>query len=81
VIDERRRDLDVAQRQAAPARKLADLRDDLAAAVSRGHGHRQHLALDGLALHRDVPVLVRGGAADDRHVDREGVEQQPFPAA
>jgi hypothetical protein len=31
----------------------------------------QHLALDGLALHRDVAVLVGGRAANDGDVDRE----------
>ena len=68
-------------RQAAARRELADLGDDDAAAVPGGHRHRQHLALDGLALHRQVAVLVGGRAADDRDVDREGVEQQPFAAA
>ena len=62
-------------------RELADLGDDDAAAVAGGHGHRQHLALDGLALHRQVAVLVGGRAADDRDVDREGVEEQPLAAA
>ena len=68
-------------RQAAAGRELADLGDDDAAAVARGHRHRQHLALDGLALHRQVAVLVGGRAADDGHVDREGVVQEPLAAA
>ena len=67
--------------QAAAGRELADLRDDDATAVARGHGHRQHLALDRLALHRDVAVLVGGRAPDDGHVDRERVVQQPLAAA
>ena len=34
-----------------------------------------------LALHGQVAVLVGGRAADDGHVDREGVEEQPLAAA
>ena len=41
----------------------------------------EHLALDRLALHRQVAVLVGGRAADDRDVDRERVEEQPLAAA
>ncbi len=81
VIDQRARHLDVAHREAAACRQLADLGDDDATAVARGHGHREHLALDGLALHRQVAVLVGGRAADDRDIDRERVEQQPFATA
>ena len=81
VVDQGAGHLDVAHPQAAARRELADLGDDDAAAVARGHRHRQHLALDGLALHRQVAVLVGGRAADDRDVDREGVEEQPLPAA
>ena len=51
------------------------------AAVAGGHGHRQHLALDGLALHRQVAILVGGRPADDGDVDREGVVEQPLAAA
>ena len=81
VVDQGARDLHVAHPQAAAGRQLADLGDDDAAGVPGGHGHGQHLALDGLALHREVAVLVGGRAADDRDVDREGVEQQPFAVA
>ncbi len=81
VVDERGRHLDVTRPQAAAGRQLADLRDDDAAAVARGHGHRQHLALDGLAFHGQVAVLVGGRAPDDRHVDGERVVQQPLASA
>ncbi len=81
VVDERRGDLHVAQRQAAPPRQLAHLGDDDTAAVARRHGHRQHLALDGLAFHGDVAVLVGGRAPDHRDVDREGVVEEPFATA
>ena len=81
MVDQRARHLHVAHAQAAARRQLADLRDDDAAAVARGHGHGQHLALDGLALHRQVAVLVGGRAPDDGHVDREGVVEQPLAAA
>ena len=81
VVDERAGHLDVALRQAAARRELADLGDDDPAAVARGHGHGEHLALDGLALHRQVAVLVGGRAADHGDVDRERVEQQPLAAA
>ena len=81
VVDEGARHLDVAHAQAAARRQLADLGDDDAPAVARRHGHREHLALDRLALHREVAVLVGGRPADHGDVDREGVEQQPFPAA
>ena len=81
VVDQRARHLDVAHRQAAARGELADLGDDDPAAVPGGHRHRQHLALDGLALHRQVAVLVGGRAADDGDVDRERVEQQPLAAA
>ena len=81
VVDQRRRHLHVAHPEAAPRRQLPNLGDDDPAAVSGGHRHRQHLALDGLALHRQVAVLVGGRAADDGHVDREGVEEQPLATA
>ncbi len=79
MVDERARDLHVAHRQAAPPGELADLGDDDAAAVPGGHRHREHLALDRLALHRQVAVLVRCRPTDDGHVDRERVIEQPFP--
>ena len=81
VVDERARHPDVAHPQAAAGRELADLGDHDPAAVPRGHRHREHLALDGLALHREVAVLVGGRAADDGDVDGERVEQQPLAAA
>ena len=34
----------------------------------------------GLLLHRDVAVLVGGRAAQERDVDRERLEEQPFLA-
>src|SRR5260221_3172615 len=81
VVDERPRDLHVSHPQAAARRQLADLSDDDSAAVPGGHGHRQHLRLDRLALHRQVAVLVGGRAANDGEIHREGVEQEPLPAA
>ena len=81
VVDQRGRDLHVADAQAAAGRELADLCDDDATAVACGHRHGQHLALDRLALHGDVAVLVGGRAPDDGDVDRERVVEQPLAAA
>ena len=81
MVDQRARHFHVARLQAAAGRQLPNLRDDDAAAVSCGHGHGEHLALDGLAFHRQVAVLVGGSAPDDGHVDRESVVEQPFLAA
>ncbi len=80
MVDQCGGHLDLALRQAPSPGDLADLGDHDPAAVAGRHRHRQHLALDRLALHREVAVLVRGGAADDGHVDRKGVEQQPLPS-
>ncbi len=81
VVDQGARHADVPHPQAASLREPLDLRDGDAAAVARRHGHREHLALERLALHGQVAVLVRGGAPDHGNVDREGVEQQPLAAA
>ena len=78
VVDEGARHFHVAHPQAAACGELPNLRDDDAAAVPGRHGHGQHLALDGLALHRQVAVLVRGRAAYDGHVDRERVVEEPL---
>ncbi len=81
MVDQGAGNLDIAERQAARSRQLTHLGDDPAAAVVGGHGHREHLPLDGLALHGQVAVLVGAGPPDDRDIDGKGVEQQPLLAA
>ena len=62
-------------------RDALDLRDDEAAVVARRQGDVQGAEIAALVLHRDVAVLVRRGAADDRHVGRDVREMQPLLAA
>ena len=51
-------------------RRARHLGDDRAAGVPGGHRHVEHAQGEGVALERDVSVLVRGRPLDDGHVDR-----------
>ena len=75
-VDQHAGHLDLLRRQRAAQRHALDLCDDEAAGAARGLRHRDHLAEDGFVLHGDVAVLVRGGAADERNVDVERLEEQ-----
>ena len=79
-VDQHAGDLHLLRRQRAAQRHALDLGDHDAAGVARGLRHRDHLAEHRLMLHRDVAVLVGGGAAHQRDVDMEGLEEQIFLA-
>ena len=57
-----------------------DLRDDESLAVLGGRCQRQIVEGQRLLFHRDVAVMVGGGAADDRDVDRKRLVEQPWLA-
>ena len=57
-------------------RDALGLGDDDAAGRARGHRLHACVAVEGLPLHREVPVRVGGGAADEGTVDGEGLEGQ-----
>jgi hypothetical protein len=67
--------------EAARLGQALHLHDDHAAGVARRRGDRQRLEDERLALHGDVAVGVRGGAAQDRHVDRQGAVEEVLLAA
>ena len=71
AIDQDAGDLDLARVQAAALGDALDLHDDAPAGVVRGHGDRERLQRQRLALHRDVAVGIGGGAAHDGDVDRK----------
>src|SRR4029079_4640034 len=48
-----------------------DLRKHNPAGISRGDRQRQVLERERFALGRDIAVRIRGGAADQRYLDRE----------
>ena len=51
-----------------------------ATGVLHGLGDGQHLDGEGLALHGDVALRVRGGSAQEGDVDRKGGEEEVFAA-
>ena len=69
VVDEWRGDHDRPRVERSGGRLSRDLGDDDPAGVPGGHGHVQHAQREGIALERDVTVLVRGRALDHGHVD------------
>ncbi len=81
VVDEHARHLDQVRVQGAGLGDRLDLGDHDAAGVAGGLRDRQDLHLQALVLEREVAVLVRDGAADQRDVDREGRVEQPLLAA
>jgi hypothetical protein len=76
AVDQHAGHLDLAGLQAAALGHLLHLGDDDAAAVVRGHGQRQGLERQRLALQRQVAVQVGRGGADQRDLDREGLVEQ-----
>ena len=67
--------------EAARLGEALHLHDDDAAGVARRRGDRQRLEHERLALHGDVAVGVGGGAAQDRHVDRQRAVEEVLLAA
>ena len=57
-----------------------DLRDDDAAVVVRGHRLGEAVERQRLLLHAEVAGRIGAGGADQRHVDRSGLVEQPLLA-
>ena len=79
-VHENAGDLHLLGRQRAAPRHAFHLHDDDAARAPRRLRHREHFAEHGFLFHRDVAVFVGGGAAQQRDIDRERLEAQPFLA-
>ena len=62
--------------QTVPAGNALDLHDDQAAAVARGLRDSQCLQWQGFVFHCDVALFIRGSAAQEGHVNREGFVEQ-----
>ena len=75
-IDQHAGDFHLLGRQRAALGHALDLGDDDAAGAARRLRHRDHLAEHRLVLHGDVAVLVGRGAAHQRDVDMERLEEQ-----
>ena len=70
AIDQDAGDFDLTRVQGAALGQPLDLDDHHPAGIARRHGQGQHFQGQRLALHGDVALGVRGGAAHDGHVDR-----------
>ena len=71
AIDENSRYLHLARIERSALGHPFHLGDDDPARIVRGHGDGEHFYRQRLALHGDIALGIRGGAADNAHVDRK----------
>ena len=81
AVDEDAGDLDLARVEGTPLGDPLDLDDHQSTGIVGGHGNGHPFEGQGFAFHGDIPVRVRGGATDDRDVDRESLVEEVFLAA
>ena len=80
AVDQNARDLHLARAQAAAFGHPLHLDDDQAAGVVHRGGHGERLDDQRLALHGDVAVRIGGGAAQQRHIERQRLVEQVLRA-
>ena len=76
AIDENSRYLHLSWIQRAALGHAFDLGDDDPAGVVGCHGNGKHFYRQRLALHGDIALGIRGGAADNADVDRKRFVEQ-----
>ena len=79
-VDHDARHADGLRRQRPALGESLDLGDDVAAVVVGSERLVEHAERRPLVLAREVPVLVGGRGADDRHVNSDGPQVEPLSA-
>ena len=81
AVDQYSRDLHLTGAQAAALGDPLHLHDHQAPGVVHRGGNGERLQRQRLALHRDVPLGIRGGAAQERHIELQRLVEQILLAA